>query len=113
MSSSHPDTQVLRPYYDHDTFNAGYSVIFKKGVGIIDPKTNRPVTSNISEKLINQSIDENQGIIRNLFKHGGPVGINATSDKNYVYDLEFNEYFESNNLIEVFKNLLGILLEVI
>lgn len=107
MSSSHPDTQVLRPYYDHDTFNAGYSVIFKKGVGIIDPKTNRPVTSNISEKLINQSIDENQGIIRNLFKHGGPVGINATSDKNYVYDLEFNEYFESNNLIEVFKNLLG------
>ena len=63
MSASHPDTQVLRPYYDHDTFNAGYSVIFKKGVGIIDPKTNRPVTSNISEKLINQSIDENQGII--------------------------------------------------
>ena len=35
------------------------------------------------------------------------MGINATSDKNYVYDLEFNEYFESNNLIEVFKNLLG------
>ncbi|KAL6451306.1 UGO1 Mitochondrial fusion and transport protein UGO1 [Candida maltosa Xu316] len=104
-TSSHSDTQTLRPYYDHDTFNPGYSVIYKRGVGLIDPKTNRPLTSNISEKLIDQSINDNQGIIRNSLKHGGPIGIKAGNDKNYVYDLEFNEYFESNNLVEVMKNL--------
>ncbi|RCK65250.1 Mitochondrial fusion and transport protein UGO1 [Candida viswanathii] len=102
---SHLDTQTLRPYYDHDTFNAGYPVIFKKGVGIIDPKTNKPITSNISDKLIDQNLDKNQGLLGRLFKHGGPIGIKAGGDKNYVYDLEFNEYFESNNLIEVLKNL--------
>lgn len=104
-TSSHLDTQTLRPYYDHDTFNPGYSVIFKRGVGIIDPKSNKPITSNISEKLIDQNLDKNKGILGNLFKYGGPIGIKAGGDKNYVYDLEFNEYFESNNLIEVLKNL--------
>ena len=102
---SHLDSLTLRPYYDHDTFNPGYSVIFKRGVGIIDPKSNKPITSNISEKLIDQNVGKNQGVIGNLLNRGGPIGIKAGSDKNYVYDLEFNEYFESNNLVEVMKNL--------
>lgn len=102
---SHLDSLTLRPYYDHDTFNPGYSVIFKRGVGIIDPKSNKPITSNISEKLIDQNVGKNQGVIENLLNRGGPIGIKAGSDKNYVYDLEFNEYFESNNLVEVMKNL--------
>ncbi|KAK6463714.1 hypothetical protein DFJ63DRAFT_313023 [Scheffersomyces coipomensis] len=118
---SHP----LRPYYDSDTFNAGYSVTFKQGVGLIDSDTNKALTPSLSSSIIEQSVNENTGILKKVGGSGGGynpgVGIHANrrfgnrssilnggnnGDKNYIYDLEFQEYFDLNNLSELFKNLL-------
>lgn len=88
----------LRPYYDHDTFNAGYLVIFKRGVGLIDTTSQREITSGF-------------GINATKPSFGIGLGIPAVpapprmADKNYVYDLEFAEYFDSQNMVEVLKNL--------
>lgn len=102
---------TLRPYYDHDSFNAGYSVIFKPGVGLIDTTTNKPITSSLASSVASQTPNR-------LFAPGGGIGISGfsrstqitdfgsnASDKNYVYDLEFQEYFDFNNLSELLKNL--------
>ncbi|CAI5759894.1 unnamed protein product [Candida verbasci] len=115
-SSNRLDTSQLRPYYNHDTFDAGYSVIYKKGVGLIDTKTGKPITTNLSSNLIDKTINENissksPGLIRRTFNKGGPIGLNQSSfssnnDKNFLSDLEFNEYFDYNNLIETMKNLI-------
>ncbi|KAG7660328.1 uncharacterized protein J8A68_006165 [[Candida] subhashii] len=123
---SNLDTRQLRPYYDHDTFNAGYSVIFKKDVGLIDMSTNKPITANLSSSNIDKVIN-NSGLLiskSSSFGRGGTgttggIGINArhistgatsttggSGDKNYIYDLEFNEYFDLHNLTELIKNLL-------
>lgn len=106
----------LRPYYDHDTFDAGYSVIFKPGVGLIDTHTNRPISSSLTSSLSQnaRSSTSNKG-----FRIGGlsdkrfigDVGLGkanrtANGEKNYVYDLEFKEYFDANNLSELLKNLI-------
>lgn len=111
---------TLRPYYDHDTFNAGYSVIFRPGLGLYDTETNKPLTQSLSSNAIEQNINTGTSGLRKAFSPGsgigingdkrmgmaiGPLGINATADKNYVYDLEFQEYFDLNNLLELFKNL--------
>ncbi|KAK6197350.1 uncharacterized protein RJT21DRAFT_110124 [Scheffersomyces amazonensis] len=111
----------LRPYYDHDTFNAGYSVIFKPGIGLVDTEYNKAITPSLSSSIIEQSVNENTGG-KLRYIPGGGVGIHGTSrrfgnssssilsgssnDKNYIYDLEFQEYFDTNNLTELFKNLL-------
>ncbi|EDK45696.1 conserved hypothetical protein [Lodderomyces elongisporus NRRL YB-4239] len=115
------DPHQLRPYYDHDTFDAGYPVIFKKGVGLYDPKAHKPITTNLSSNSIENAVNQNAsglqkpGIIRRAFdRQGGGVGIYGSGsstttgsfrDKN-LYDLEFNEYFDPNNLLELVKNLL-------
>ncbi|CAK9441703.1 uncharacterized protein LODBEIA_P55710 [Lodderomyces beijingensis] len=121
-SSGKLDSYQLRPYYDHDTFDAGYSVIFKKGVGLWDPKSNKPMTANLSSHSIDNAVNQNAsalskpGLLRRAFdRQGGGVGINAAAagtggggggDKNFIYDLEFNEYFDPNNLLELIKNLM-------
>lgn len=107
MASNNP----LRPYYDHDSFNAGYSVIFKPGVGLIDTTTNKPITASLASSVASQTSNQ-------LFASGRGIGISSfskstqitdyssnVSDKNYVYDLEFQEYFDVNNLSELLKNL--------
>lgn len=111
---------LLRPYYDHDTFDAGYSVIFKPGVGLIDTNTNRPISSSLASSL-SQSAGSANRTLNNPggFRIGGladkrfigDVGLGkatrtAGGDKNYVYDLEFKEYFDVNNLSELLKNLI-------
>ncbi|KAG7195533.1 mitochondrial fusion and transport protein ugo1 [Scheffersomyces spartinae] len=86
----------LRPYYDHDTFDAGYSVIFKPGVGLINMQDGKPITTTVI----------------NLTSAIGLKGLGAlegrllAGDKNYAYDLELQEYFDTNNLTELFKNLI-------
>lgn len=105
--------EQLRPYYDHDSFDAGYSVIFKKGVGLIDPKTGKPITANLSSNIIEKQVNENgfgssPGLIRRAFDRQGGVGIHSNKvagDKNFISDLEFSEYFEVNNMLELLKNL--------
>lgn len=92
----------LRPYYDHESFNPGYAVIYKPGIGLIDTTTNRPLsTSIISQASFKKGSN---------FQPGKGLGINALEGdklgKNYAYDLEFHEYFDFNNLTELFKNLL-------
>ncbi|CUM53277.1 unnamed protein product [Debaryomyces tyrocola] len=110
-------SNTLRPYYDHDTFDAGYSVIFKPGVGLIDTETNKPITSSLASSIAKQSSQRNfksgqsiglSGLSRK--KSIGDIGIGKTTtsngtDKNYIYDLEFQEYFDFNNLSELLKNL--------
>lgn len=110
-------SNTLRPYYDHDTFDAGYSVIFKPGVGLIDTETNKPITSSLASSIAKQSSQRNFKSGQNIGLSGlsskksiGDIGIGKTTasngtDKNYIYDLEFQEYFDFNNLSELFKNL--------
>lgn len=112
MSTSNP----LRPYYDHDTFNAGYSVIFKPGVGLIDTETNKPISASLASSVANNTSSGSRS-----FASGNGIGLSGLSnkktigdissmtgegDKNYVYDLEFQEYFDFNNLSELVKNLM-------
>lgn len=111
---------LLRPYYDHDTFDAGYSVIFKPGVGLIDTNTNRPISSSLASSLSQTAGSANRSQNNpGGFRIGGlsdkrfigDVGLgkatrSAGGDKNYVYDLEFKEYFDVNNLSELLKNLI-------
>ena len=107
------DASDLRPYYDPDTFNVGYSVVFKKGIGLIDCVHNRPVTSSVTAKVAElSSSEQNSGSGISLLGFTGSkggrydsFGRNSSSDKNYLYDLEFLEYFDLNNISELFKNL--------
>lgn len=113
MSSSGPNK--LRPYYDHDTFDAGYSVIYKPSVGLIDTQTSRPISSLLKSSVSSKKLSDGSG----NFSPGKGIGLSGfssikdsaanksigASDKNYVYDLEFQEYFDFNNLSELFKNL--------
>lgn len=110
-------SNTLRPYYDHDTFDAGYSVIFKPGVGLIDTETNKPITSSLASSIAKQSSQRNFKSGQSIGLSGlsskksiGDIGIGKTTtsngtDKNYIYDLEFQEYFDFNNLSELLKNL--------
>lgn len=95
-----PD-KTLRPYYDHDSFNAGYPVIFKSGVGLIDTTTNKPLSLGIITHAQSKGFLPGKGL--GIHAVDGSVG---KFGKNYAYDLEFNEYFDFNNLVELFKNLL-------
>lgn len=103
-----PGDTTLRPYYNHDTFNAGYSVIYKPGVGLIDTSTNKEIVSTFGGSFSQQA---GNGTASSF----GKVGINAigstrpdqfvSADKNYAYDLEFLEYLDLGNLQETFKDL--------
>lgn len=102
MSGDNP----LRPYYDHDSFNAGYLVIFKPGVGLIDTTTHKPIVASLGHNLSNQSGHFSPGKVGLLAvkKSSSDLFVKA-ADKNYVYDLEILEYFDLNNLGELTKNL--------
>lgn len=105
----------LRPYYDQDTFNGGYSVIYKPGVGLIDTETNTPLSVSLASSIFKQTSKKGYGGGDNLGittfgsrSHLRGIGTNASpnmTDKDYIYDLEFQEYFDWNNLSEFFKNL--------
>lgn len=114
--SLHHNMSQLRPYYDHDTFDAGYSVIFKPGVGLIDTHTNKPISATLTSSLLQSTGSSNRSA--NGFRIGGlsdkrfigDVGLGKTvrssaAEKNYVYDLELKEYFDPNNMMELLKNL--------
>ena len=47
------DSSILRPYYDPETFNVGYSAVFQNDKGVIDQNG-----LNIASKLtiVNQSV---------------------------------------------------------
>lgn len=92
-------TNPLRPYHDHDSFNAGYLVIYRPGIGLINTDTGKPITALLSLSIANKSSIAS-------YSPGKGIGIRANDiDKNYVYDLEFLEYFDFNNLSELFRNL--------
>lgn len=99
---------ALRPYYNHDTFNAGYLVIYKPGVGLINTTTNKEIVSSFSGSFAKQACSGSGSSF-------GSLGINAinnarpekyiSTDKNYAYDLEFLDYLDVRNLQETFKDL--------
>lgn len=99
-----PGDPTLRPYYDHDTFNAGYLVIFKPGVGLIDTTTNKPIIASLGQSLGSSLAGKGLGI-NGTRANGSSAIISSGGDKNYVYDLEFLEYFDFSNLLELLKNL--------
>lgn len=99
-----PGDPLLRPYYDHDTFNAGYLVIFKPGVGLIDTATNKPIITSFGQSLGNSLAGKGIGIHAHR-PNGSSAIMGGSGDKNYVYDLEFLEYFDFSNLAELLKNL--------
>lgn len=86
----------LRPYYNHDTFDAGYLVIFRPGVGLIDTATDKPILATLAQ---NSSFAPGKGI-----GLAAPVAV-VSPDKNYVHDLELLEYLDASNLVELAKNL--------
>lgn len=100
-----PGDQTLRPYYDHDTFNAGYSVIFKPGVGLIDTATNKPITASLGQSLGKSIAGKGLGIKGAAAGNASSALIATGGDKNYVYDLELLEYLDLSNLLELCKNL--------
>lgn len=113
MSSTH----TARPYYDHDSFNAGYSVIFKPNIGLVDTETNQPITSTLASSLANKTSNKAFGSGNGIGLAGltgkrniGDGGLGKFSkmgglDKNYIHDLEFLEYFDVGNLSEFIRNL--------
>lgn len=100
-----PGDNTLRPYYDHDTFNAGYLVIFKPGVGLIDTNTRKPVVASLGHSMNQSSFASGKGLGLSGMPQSGNTTI-TSGDKNYVYDLEFQEYFDFNNALELLKNLM-------
>lgn len=94
----------LRPYYDHDTFNAGYLVIFKPGVGLIDTTTRKPIVASLGQSMSGQPGNFLPGKV-GILALARPTTDLLKLDKNYVYDLELVEYFDLNNLGELTKNL--------
>lgn len=97
----------LRPYYNHDTFDAGYLVIFQPGIGLVDTASNKPISSHFGNGISNGSGNFGTSGI-GLLGIGRVGTLNlaiSLPDKNYVYDLELLEYFDGNNLLELFKNL--------
>ncbi|EGV66352.1 hypothetical protein PSN45_003041 [Yamadazyma tenuis] len=94
----------LRPYYNPDTFDAGYSVIYKPGVGLVDPHTGASVTSSIHPILNNSSTGRyNPGA--NIGLRGMAAMSKDSQEKDYFNDLEFSEYFDLNNLGALLRNL--------
>lgn len=96
----------LRPYYNHDTFDAGYLVIFKPGIGLVDTATNKPIVAYLGNN-VSKSSNFGAGSI-GLLGIGKVLSLDVSvllTDKNYVYDLELLEYFDVNNFLELFKNL--------
>lgn len=89
-----------RPYYDPDTFDGKYSVIYKPGVGLINPRTGTPLTNTVTGAVSSSNYNPGRSIGINNVSH-----INGDLNKNYFYDLEFQEYFNFNNLSELLKNL--------
>lgn len=102
-----PGDSSLRPYYDHDTFNAGYLVIYKPGIGVVDTATDKPIIASLGQSLGNSLAGKGVGIngIKNAGNRTSFSSVGPGGDKNYVYDLEFLEYFDFSNLLELLKNL--------
>lgn len=101
-----PGDNTLRPYYDHDTFNAGYLVIFKPGIGLIDTATRKPISASFGHNVSSHTGSFMPGKVGLLaISPTGSELVVKSADKNYVYDLELLEYFDWNNLGELTKNL--------
>lgn len=95
----------LRPYYNPDNFDAGYQVVYKPGVGLVNPSTGASVTRSI-HPIVNNSVSGRYNPGANIGLKG--LGIHkdiAGFEKDYFNDLEFLEYFDSNNLTAFLKNL--------
>lgn len=102
-----PGENSLRPYYNHDTFDAGYLVIFQPGIGLVDTTSNKPISAHLGSGLSNTSGSfGSDGIGLSAIGKAKTSNISfPLADKNYVYDLELLEYFDGNNLLELLKNL--------
>lgn len=102
-----PGDNTLRPYYNHDTFDAGYLVIFQPGIGLVDTASNKPISAHLGNGLSRATGSFGSGGL-GLLGIGKAGTLNlalSLPDKNYVYDLELLEYFDGNNLLELLKNL--------
>lgn len=95
----------LRPYYNPDNFDVGYLVIYKPGIGLINPATGASVTRSI-HPTVNNSYGGRYNPGANIGLKG--LGIHQDTsgfEKDYFNDLEFLEYFDTNNLTAFLKNL--------
>lgn len=97
-----PGDTSLRPYYDADTFNAGYHVIYKPGIGLVDTATQKPIVASLS---LGSKFGPGRIGLRAMADEMATSTLVRSSDKNYAYDLEILEYFDTNNLVELLKNL--------
>ncbi|ODQ78221.1 hypothetical protein BABINDRAFT_29555, partial [Babjeviella inositovora NRRL Y-12698] len=106
----------LRPYYDADSFNAGYSVIYKPGFGVIDTDANRSISSTLSTTAKGGTVSEfvlkavhNANSSRLATSQVG-IGLKKHAHlgtKNVYSDLEFLEYFEIQNINDLARKLLN------
>ncbi|ODV62077.1 mitofusin complex protein UGO1 [Ascoidea rubescens DSM 1968] len=85
----------LRPYYDPDTFDGDYLVIYRPGTGVLyeNGKT-------ISETLSSNAYSNNN-------THSNIFGNNLI--RNLYHDLELHDLFDLNNFKDIFKNILNSL----
>lgn len=110
------DENILRPYYDKNVINTSYPIFYKSDIGLIDTKTKNPISYTISKLLLGRTnLKQNQLSARtysNFLLKLNKDYLSKISEKefssakNYSQDLEFQEYFEKNNITQLFKNLL-------
>ncbi|ODV95755.1 hypothetical protein PACTADRAFT_40691 [Pachysolen tannophilus NRRL Y-2460] len=114
----------LRPYYKPVEFNHNlYEVGYNAADGVIDHRTGKPISASLPTTLqFNNNNGHHHGNITSigLANSNGIRTLNkgkistihdanssSVSDKNMYSDLEFQEYFDYNNLRELIKSLIN------
>lgn len=106
-------SELLRPYYDAETFNAGYLAVFRPGVGVFDVSSGQPIASGIVSSAAAEALRGLRGLallaLRLLTLRVGIHGAGAhrTPLRNVYADLELSEYFEWRNIEDLGRKLLG------
>lgn len=116
-SNSNKLDQLLRPYKNKNEFDLNYPISYKPYIGIIDNSTNQSISyslpflheqnSNSNSSNFNKATSK---LIRPLIKNSNNKHLNNNSlnfKKNIYNDLEFNEYFDLNNLKQLLSSLIN------
>lgn len=116
-STSNKLDQLLRPYKNKNEFDLNYPISYKPYIGIIDNSTNQSISyslpflheqnSNSNSSNFNKATSK---LIRPLIKNSNNKNSNNNGlnlKKNIYNDLEFNEYFDLNNLKQLLSSLIN------
>ncbi|KAH3685477.1 hypothetical protein WICPIJ_003545 [Wickerhamomyces pijperi] len=106
----------LRPYHDPTSFSPTNPITYRPGIGVVDQQGN-----TIASKIANSS--HSRRSISGLGLSSGPGSTRGSSMRNLIKindyneglkrdvysDLEFMEYFETGNIVELLKSMINSL----